>query len=300
MIIYINENEKNNLYEIGQSILESFCNDSDFEISPEQINELCYSIKSSSIFNEDYIYTYFNESTINPSGILDKLGIKNAKPKIDKAGKDIANTIKTQGISKKSRAQIHNIVADLFKDLADSISKTSIYDNGKLKDIDKPKLISSLTLLLWVVIVNSLCNVILTIMFGPQLGMALTAIIVAPIVEEAGKQIALKGKFDKEYFIVFNVFEASKYISDLTMAGLPFAKALRARIFAAGMHGVNTIIHKMFDSEEFRKKFNIDNDDKKDKATFASYIISMIVHGTWNTLACVSKTFNKIIIGIDI
>lgn len=134
-------------------------------------------------------------------------------------------------------------------------------------------------------------------MLGPM-GSAIFVSVGAPIVEEASKAIAVKGGFSKEYTIIFNTFEFTNYMISYN---LPFINKLRARTFAIGMHLVNTAIHNLFASEKFRKQFHIDDSkDSKDKCTFASYIITTLIHCAWNTAPKFSPALVKIITGIEV
>ena len=278
-------NHYDNFKYIGESVIDSIFgyDTSDVEISAEQIRELCET------FNPDGYYSnlsYINEA-VSASAPLSKIGIKGADGKINSAGKDIANTIKKEGITSSSRKKIHNRIGLLFDDLCDSISKgVPVPDSA---GDNKPNIIKSLKLFIWVLTINTLTNTVLVLLVGPKIGLFLTAVIVAPLVEEASKSISVKGKFEKEYYVIFNAFEASMYISSMTKMGYSLGKAVAIRIAPALMHGVNTIIHKIFDSEKVRRKYDIgDDEDARNKATTAGYIITVLVHSTWNFVGSIT------------
>lgn len=307
-----------NYYNINNIFFEeafSFTDFDNLEYTAEEVNNFIDSFsnnfKSSAIFNESYYYNYLNEAAIkNSSSDLRKLGIQNSDIKIKKAGQDIVNTIKKDGITKESRKKIHNIISDLFQDLADQLSYDKRYDkNGQLQKIPTDKLKRSIFLLLWVIIINTLANIVLSLLFSgiPIVVTTITCVIVAPLVEESAKIISVKGHFDKEFFIVFNAYEFSSYVisgsasvamfRSLGFKDIGFLNVIRGRLAAVGMHGVNTVIHKIFDSDKFKEKFKLTDKDAKDKATLLSFIIGVIIHGTWNTAAIHSEGFKTFIFG---
>lgn len=266
---------------------------------------------SPNVINEFFDNTYwsFESNQVLTETALDKLGLGNSTGQINNVAKDIANIIKKDGVGKDSRNKIHNRVSKLFEDIAKNLSTKQIMVNGKLKEMDTKKTERALTLLSWVLIISSLVSTLLTIFLG-KAGGVVYSIAFAPVIEEASKSISIKGKFDKEYFIVFNIFEASNYIISqgvqpailkslgFKVPTIPMKHIIRARTAAVGMHGVTTLIHKLFNSDKFREKFNIGNDqDSKDKCTFASYIITTLVHSSWNAADTFSDTFYRIIVG---
>ena len=141
MVVNIDHYYDTQLLNIGNNLFEQiFDIDNNIEILPEQVEELIESFskkyKSQAIFNESYIYTYLNESQqkINYDQGFQKLGIKGGTSKVKKVGSDIAQIIKKNGITKESRQKIHNIIADLFEEIADNMSYNKKYDkDGNLK-----------------------------------------------------------------------------------------------------------------------------------------------------------------------
>lgn len=209
---------------------------------------------------------------------LRKLGIKNAEGKVNKTAADITSIIKKNGITSESKKHIHNIISDLFQDIADSIDNTVVATNPKLKNIENQRnTTNALVLLTWYLIIGNLISTVLCNLMG-AIGSILVIVVVAPVMEEACKAIAVKGGFDKEYNLVFNTFEFTKYVSK--------GAYIMPRLVVVGMHTLTTAINKLFSTEEFRKKFGISDDkDAKDKCTFAAYIIGLFIHTSWNSAA---------------
>ena len=163
-------------------------------------------------------------------------------------------------------------------------------------------------LLLWVLIISLLASTVISILFAvvPMVAQTINMAIIAPIVEESAKIISVKGHFEKEFFIVFNTFEFSRYMIlggfasiGWKMLGLDVGiiNVLRSRIAAVGMHAVNTVIHTIFNSDKFKEKFKLDDKDAKDKATLVSFIIGLLIHGTWNAAALHNRGFVDFIAG---
>lgn len=90
-----------------------------------EIQRICEECKN---YHLSISESYLLEASGPKVSDLGKIGIKNANGKLTKASKDIAETIKKKGVSSESRKQIHNIISDLFKDLADGID-TSVIKN---------------------------------------------------------------------------------------------------------------------------------------------------------------------------
>lgn len=299
MVIDINKK----YIEESSSILDSIFLEESIEISPEKINSIIESCNNINIYALKEAGIIFEAANFDSQ--LSKFGIN--KSKINNSGEKIVSVIKKEGLNSGSKKKIHNIVSELFEEAAKDISIEKILENGKLKDIERSKLKRSLILLLWVLLINSLAATVLFIL-GP-LGQFLTVSLVAPLVEESAKAISVKGDFEKEFWAVFNAFEFTSYIVKgapttifLKASGVDFGikNLVRGRIAAVGMHTVNTVIHKVFDSEKFRRKFNIKDDkDAKDKSTFIGFVIAVLIHGTWNATAMLSPAFNSKVMGIS-
>ena len=105
-----------------------------FELSPMEVQRICEECKN---YHLSISESYLLEASGPKVSDLGKIGIKNANGKLTKASKDIAETIKKKGVSSESRKQIHNIISDLFKDLADGIDTSVIKNLPGLQSDDK-------------------------------------------------------------------------------------------------------------------------------------------------------------------
>lgn len=254
---------------------EEFLN---FEMTAETVNKIYESCKCKSLA-ESYLL-----EAATPKCDLSKFGIKNAPAQVSKASNEIAKTIKTNGVNSETTKKIHNIVSDLFKNLADCIDESVISINPKLKDLDdKRNLAKAITLFIFNIVINSICASVLGLLLG-QFGTNLVVCLAAPLIEEACKAIAVKGGFSKEFTIVFNSYEFTSYVTkNAIVYGL--IKIIKIRLAALTMHLVNTAIHNLAESKEFKGKLGIKENDKdaNDKCTFAAYIITSLIHVSWNS-----------------
>lgn len=268
------------MYETSQNVISELLKEDNnsfinFELSPNEVQRICEECKN---YHLSISESYLLEASGPKISDLRKLGIKNAEGKVNKTAADITSIIKKNGITSESKKHIHNIISDLFQDIADSIDNTVVATNPKLKNIENQRnTTNALVLLTWYLIIGNLISIVLCNLMG-AIGSILVIVVVAPVMEEACKAIAVKGGFDKEYNLVFNAFEFTKYVSK--------GAYIMPRLVVVGMHTLTTAINKLFSTEEFRKKFGISDDkDAKDKCTFAAYIIGLFIHTSWNSAA---------------
>lgn len=143
-----------------ESYLESTDYWEDINITPQQILEFCgdYDI-------EEYVVS-LNEAAM--PNIFKKVGLGSAKigVAINKAGKDIVKEIKSNGINKDTKQSISSIIMDTYKELADNIEGDDI-DWLQFEKYDANKIRKSFKILLSVLISNTLCQVVLIMLFGP-------------------------------------------------------------------------------------------------------------------------------------
>lgn len=229
-----------------------------------------------------------SESTSKTTNAYKKLGVKNPdkiSSLVAKASSNIASTIKKDGISKSSKEHVQFILNQLYDNIEKNLEiQLDIKDSTDTATATKIK--QSVMLLFVVFTVSLVCSIVLCTVFGGTAGNILSAVIIAPIVEEASKQIAIKGNYIKEYTIIFNTFEASEYIIKYTLKGIPFLTMVKTRLIAAGMHVTTTIIQWLTQNTAIQKKLGIENDEKgKDMLRTIGNVTGLIIHATWNTLA---------------
>ena len=228
--------------------------------------------------------------------ICEATGVDKAKitAKSKSAGEKIGKVVKEKGITKESKKEISTILDDALSQIKKEIDKIvvpkSIQEKIDKGEVDRYKIQKAIVLLLLVSTINSIIMTALQLIL-PGLGLALTAIFVAPITEESAKAVAIKGKYDKEFTIVFNIAEFSQYVIQGAPAALLFGgkdglkKLVAGRLAAVAMHCTTTIVQKLTQDEKIQKKLGLDKEKDKEQLTFIGRITGMLIHAAWNIMA---------------
>jgi hypothetical protein len=276
----------------------------DDEMSPQEVQERLESISNSCKYlTEEYGLDILNEAA-NPKEALSKLlsSIGSSSSTIFNAisgcAKGVAKEIKSNGIGKKSIAGIQ----DQFNKLSEECSKAIYTDklDDWLKEFaekhnikyDISKLRKAFGALLKILTINTLCITLLSILVGP-VGQYAVIWVIAPLIEENAKQKAIKGGYEKEFLVLFNAYEMTSYVLNLTKSGISFKGAVILRLKTAIMHVTTTIIQKVMQSKPVMKLLKLDPDKEEDKknAAFIGKIAGLVLHGAWNI---VGSTDNKL------
>ena len=125
----------------------------------------------------------------------------------------------------------------------------------------------SLIILCVVILINTFCSSLFQLYFSKTIAFALSAIIIAPLVEETGKFISIETKSTMSYFITFNIAEFSLYLFTMLSAGMSLPVIIIGRSLAVLLHGLTTYIQK--------KGYN-----KNDKTKH--FLSAILIHGIWN------------------
>lgn len=275
--------------------------DEEFEFSANFINEFCDQLYNKQLLLVEDFDMLLEAATNNIESKANKMGItKEVTNKIGKevksTCKDVVDTIKKDGITKESR----NSISHKFKKLHDNINNALSSEDSwwllgpvaakleKAGCTEKAKITKAFSVLLWVIIINSIANLVLTLLMGP-VGNMITGCIVAPIVEENAKQQAIKGGFTKEFSILFNLFEFSEYVIKYGPL-FGFAKMVITRLAVVGFHLTTTFVQWAFQNEKVLKALKIDPNDeaKKEKLGFIGNVIGIVMHSVWNFTAYLS------------
>ena len=185
----------------------------DINISPEQVQKISEYCLSIDIDIDDILP--LTEAGIGKMKLENKDKIKS---KINDFGKDVAGTIKEKGVNKSVIAEIGRKLKNFYEEIADLISDSDI-PGLEIGDYDLNKIRQAWVLTFFVGIINSLFMVILTALLG-NIGRGLSVWFCAPLVEEAAKQISIRGKFTTEFAVVFNMYEFSTYVLNMSLAGI--------------------------------------------------------------------------------
>lgn len=266
-------------------------------ITPEQINELA------KFLNNNISISSIDENTkiINESfnfDFLDKLGIKDSKKikdSADKLSKNVAKTIKEEGINKNSKSKILNYYNNFFKSINKFLDSSnldvSLSTFGKEYDLDKLK--DGFLILSIGTLATSIIYYTLIIIFGFKVAQILTTSIVGPIIEETEKQVAIRRNCMIEYTALFNSFEFSQYFFMLKPI-FGTVNAVKIRLIPVGMHLTNTIIQFLTSNITLQKKLGIENNKtKQTKLTLIGQISATLIHSIYNSIMLIFN--NKII-----
>lgn len=269
--------------------------------TPEQINKLSDFLSNNSYLPIDENYDILNESLFN-FDFLEKLGIKNSdkiKKEISATSKNITDTVKSEGITEKSKSKILTYYNQFFTKIINLLDLTNINIDlnifGAEYSIDKIK--DALLIFIIGTSISSLITGFLIGFFGFNAGIIISVTIASPIIEELEKQISIRKNCIAEFTIIFNTFEFSSYVTQMTpQAGL--ANAIKLRLLPVAMHLATTIIQFLTNNKNIQKKLGIDKDeDKQEKITLIGHIIGTIIHCAWNSISVIfnDKIWNAIV-----
>lgn len=249
----------------------------DFNITPEQIQEMTNIL---STIDESYLYESKSSNDIldDIGNHLNKFfedGIDISKV-IAKTSDQIIRTIKLKGLNKSSIEEVDAIMSKAFIDMTDSFAvRDAAY--LKFKYYDANNIRKSMKLLLYVYILNSVFNMVLSTLLGP-IGNIITCVIIAPIVEESAKRISITGKFGKEFAITFNAFEFTSYV--INFSGVDKIIAIRAVV--VGMHLITFIINWIANNTGLLELLHLDKEKDEKQISNIGYLVGIFIHSIWN------------------
>lgn len=274
-------------------------------------NNLNQSLTESDISFINEAYDKRNKSFLD---FCAAIGIRNEMimETIIKYAKKIADQIRKEGLNASSREKI----IYLKQDMAQEISKAYAYprcDALILKlpndvEYDMHKIYNSIIITLHVYITNSLISKILDFLCrnvgfyiggaianvpGATVGFlvgkfsadAITATLVAPIVEESAKDQAIKGGFELEFAFIFNMFELSLYVKSMVKSKIySLIDAIKIRIGPVIMHLTTIVIQKLCTLDFIIKDLGFDPKKEEDrkKASALGKFVGELIHFIWN------------------
>lgn len=257
MIAYYNTNYQNllviNESKIIDSIVDNF-NNSDF---------ISY-VQKKFDFSPKF---FFNQVLKKEKDTQNKL--KRIEIQIKNAGIDLE---KIKNISKRTATQM---ISDIKKDpksfsLNKSFQRLAADINNELNLFGKITI--SLLLTVFIFSFNSFFFTFFTTLFGAKVGVLLTTIVIAPLIEETGKMLSIQESATGSFFIIFNAAEWAFWVNNLMNLGVPFSQAAMTRLLPVLLHGFLTLIHMSAKKE-----------DTKD--VVEKWGIAVLFHGLWNTFA---------------
>lgn len=264
-------------YNENITIMESLKN-INFSLNDEILSESLFKNVKSSVVQFEFGIKKI-EKDLDKNGI-DTKSVKNITDKYAVKLKNLIGNYKAiespKELENSSKAPDITPITRMFANMFDEIFNLLRFDEKKNTLGDK--LLKSLIILLIVFVINSvIARLFFLLTKNFIIAMILTAIFIAPITEEIAKAISVKLGFGKEYYLVFNAFEFTQYISKLTKEGAKLSVAIFVRTFALIMHGINHLIIKAgYDKD---KKNGMD--DKQ--AGNLAMVTTMIIHACYNS-----------------
>ncbi len=204
---------------------------------------------------------------------------------IEKKGKAAGAKLHTYFKQGKKPEDISKIIMkSAFKSLKAPITKikTAIDMTGEEEMGPGKKIAVSVACFVLILFMNGFLTGIAITVFGPELGMLLLVVVMAPMVEEAFKNYFIqKGMPMLGTAVVFGL-ELVMYVMRMTAMGMSLPKLLIVRVITLGMHFATTMI----------QKYMMDKADPNDmeemaKYAFAAWTAGVAVHITWNIFAVV-------------
>lgn len=267
----------------------------EFDISASRITELSDFCNNQSIEESVQLLTESMDFSVFEKMGFNSRSISIIKSNIISTSSNIVKTIKQEGITNSSKTKILNYYNNFFNEISSALSSLNIdiviNIFGKEYNIDKVK--DATIIFVFGFIANSLINSILSILLG-SVGQIIVLTVVGPIVEEIGKQAAVRQGCTVEYTVLFNTFEFSMYVASYApVVGL--VRIIKTRLLTVGMHLTSTIVHFLTTNKEIQKKLGLDKNEDKEKLSLIGFITGNLIHITWNSLDTFTSIFEKIV-----
>lgn len=187
----------------------------------------------------------------------------------------ITNSIRFISNAKDTKA-LSAVLDEMFEEITQAIDDTTDFGSDvKVSNKRKAKL-----LLLHVIVFNTVWTLLLKVL--GIFGTIISTCVIAPIVEEAAKRIAIKGGYIKEFTIYFNSFEFLNYVSTYASTyGL--ARMVILRSVVVGMHLSTTLVQKLSEDPEFQQKYGITTPEEIKEFKGKGYLAGVLMHTVWNS-----------------
>jgi len=185
--------------------------------------------------------------------------------KVEKIGKQIANKIKKNNKSNKN-------MAISAKDVKNSISSQIRLAIDELTTTEK--IDTTVIYIMFIYLINTICHMILIIVTGnTAIALLITAIFIAPLVEEKAKNSALEKniKFGFQYTFSFAIFEFFLYVVPIMMlTNVAIVPILILRAIAVIFHMSTAYVQSKFVKQGYGE---------------AGYFIGVLMHAAYNSIA---------------
>lgn len=191
-------------------------------------------------------------------------------------GKKMGGWLKKQHKMGKSPEQVNKVIVD-------SMARTIKPHFAKLQQKFQQrsageKVLIGLAAFLVILYINSMIGSVAVLVAGQMAGQVITAVVIAPIVEEAAKAYFIQQGLPWIGTGVVFTIEAAMYIFTMLAMGTKLITAVLTRALALLFHFSTTYVQK-----------NIVDKGKAsgEDTAFAGWLIGVGMHAAWNTMAVV-------------
>lgn len=282
-------------------------------ILTEKLNQLYFQESSIEIINE-----YYNRDIQKIEDLLEEGFIQNKIDKLkDSYDKNIkivkkilldngidVSRIQNQGLllgktvknDIKNREKPEVIQNKLIKGAAKIIKKEAISAKKSFEEKSlSEKIARSLFIFVIVLFLNTLFAGIFIGFLGAQVGIAVLAVVIAPLVEESAKRLSIIHDHPWIYTGIFAGLELLQYVISLISAGGLLVPVLIVRLLALLMHFSTTFIQKYFKEKgEEKNKQGMENN-----LEMIGYFLAIGIHVTWNIIGLIMNKKIGAWIGIE-
>lgn len=282
-------------------------------ILTEKLNQLYFQESSIEIINEyynrdiqkieDLLEEGFNQNKIDKLKDSYDKNIKIVKKILLDNGIDVSR-IQNQGLllgktvknDIKNREKPEVIQNKLIKGAAKIIKKEAISAKKSFEEKSlSEKIARSLFIFVIVLFLNTLFGGIFIGFLGAQVGMAVLAVVIAPLVEESAKRLSIIHDHPWIYTGIFAGLELLQYVISLISAGGLLVPVLIVRLIALLMHFSTTFIQKYFKEKgEEKNKQGMENN-----LEMIGYFLAIGIHVTWNIIGLIMNKKIGAWIGIE-
>jgi tryptophan-rich sensory protein len=282
-------------------------------ILTEKLNQLYFQESSIEIINEyynrdiqkieDLLEEGFNQNKIDKLKDSYDKNIKIVKKILLDNGIDVSR-IQNQGLllgktvknDIKNREKPEVIQNKLIKGAAKIIKKEAISAKKSFEEKSlSEKITRSLIIFVIVLFLNTLFAGIFIGFLGAQVGIAVLAVVIAPLVEESAKRLSIIHDYPWIYTGIFAGLELLQYVISLISAGGLLVPVLIVRLIALLMHFSTTFIQKYFKEKgEEKNKQGMENN-----LEMIGYFLAIGIHVTWNIIGLIMNKKIGAWIGIE-
>lgn len=282
-------------------------------ILTEKLNQLYFQESSIEIINEyynrdiqkieDLLEEGFNQNKIDKLKDSYDKNIKIVKKILLDNGIDVSR-IQNQGLllgktvknDIKNREKPEVIQNKLIKGAAKIIKKEAISAKKSFEEKSlSEKITRSLFIFVIVLFLNTLFGGIFIGFLGEQVGIAVLAVVIAPLVEESAKRLSIIHDHPWIYTGIFAGLELLQYVISLISAGGLLVPVLIVRLVTLLMHFSTTFIQKYFKEKgEEKNKQGMENN-----LEMIGYFLAIGIHVTWNIIGLIMNKKIGAWIGIE-